>query len=47
MELVRWLGIAENHYKGSVEELGAVDLDLVGEGVPRELRDVTFEVENV
>ena len=47
MQLVRWLCVAENDYKRSVEELGAVDFDLVGEGVARELRDVALQVQNV
>ena len=38
MQLVGWLSVAEDHHEGAIEELGAVDFDLIGEGVARELR---------
>jgi hypothetical protein len=38
VQFVGWLGVAEDHHQGPIEELGAVDFDLVGEGVARELR---------
>lgn len=44
MQLVRRLSVAKDDNKGPVEEFGAVDLDLVGEGVPRELSYVSFQV---
>ena len=42
MQFIRRLGVAEDHDEWPVEELGAVDFDLVGEGVSWELCYVSF-----
>ena len=47
MELVRRLSVAKDNDEGPIEKLRAVDLDLVCEGVPRELSNVPFQVQNV
>jgi hypothetical protein len=47
LQLVGRLGVAEDHDEGPVEKLAAVDFDLVCERVPRELRDVSLQIEDV
>ena len=47
VQLVWRLRVAEDHYEGAVEELGAINFDLVGKCVSWELCDVSFEVQNV
>ena len=47
MQFIRWLGIAEDHYEWSVEELRAVHFDLIGKCVSWELCYVSLEVEDV
>ena len=47
MQLVRGLRVAEDDDEGPVKELRAVDLYLIGKCVPRELRDVSLQVQYV
>ena len=47
MQFIWRLGIAENDDQGPIEELRAVDFDLVGKGVSRELCNVSLQVQNV
>lgn len=42
VQLVGWLSVTEHHDQGSVKKLRTVDFNLICEGVPRELSDVTF-----
>ena len=47
MQLVGWFRITEDDDEWTIEELGAVDLDLICEGVPWKLRYVSFQVKDV
>ena len=47
VQLVRRLGITKDYYEWSVEELRAVNFDLIGKCVSRELCYVSLEVENM
>ena len=44
MQLIRWLSVTEDDYEWTVEELRAVNFDLISECVSRELCYVSLEV---
>ena len=47
VQLVRRLSVAEHYYERTIEELRAVDFDLIGECVSWELCYVSFEIQNM